>query len=70
MKKLLRTCSVVELTAFQTAQQKKRLRDKRKVNHISCYEGTDWAQLYSFFNLGVTWEWLVNATQKPLYHRE
>jgi hypothetical protein len=24
-------------------------------------------QLYSFFNLGVRWRWVVNATLRPLY---
>jgi len=71
MKKLLRTCSVVQLTAFQSALQKKRLRDKRNVNKlITFYEGTDWVQLYSLFNLGVRWEWVANATHQSLYHRK
>ena len=26
--------------------------------------------LYSFFNLGATWGWVVNATPRPLYRRE
>jgi hypothetical protein len=26
--------------------------------------------LYSFFSLGARWEWLVNATPRPLYPRE
>jgi hypothetical protein len=25
-------------------------------------------QLYTFFNLGVTWGWVFNATPQPLYH--
>jgi len=25
------------------------------------------AQLYSFFNLGARWGWVVNATPRPLY---
>ena len=24
-------------------------------------------QLYSFFNLGVRWGWVVNTTSRPLY---
>jgi hypothetical protein len=27
-------------------------------------------QLYSFFNLGARWRWVVNATPRPLYPRE
>jgi len=27
-------------------------------------------QKYSFFNLGARWGWVVNATPRPLYHRE
>jgi hypothetical protein len=27
-------------------------------------------QLYSFFNLGARWGWVVNATPRPLYPRE
>jgi hypothetical protein len=27
-------------------------------------------QLYSFFNLGGGWVWVVNATPRPLYSRE
>ena len=64
MKKLLLTCSVVQLTALQTALQEKRLRDKREVNLIVCYEGTQWVQLYSFLNLGVTWEWVTPRTSR------
>jgi hypothetical protein len=26
--------------------------------------------LYSFFNLGTRWGWVVNATPRPLYPRE
>jgi len=26
--------------------------------------------LYCFFNLGTRWEWVVNATPRPLYPRE
>jgi hypothetical protein len=26
--------------------------------------------LYSFLNLGARWEWMVNATPRPLYHQE
>jgi len=26
--------------------------------------------LYSSFNLGARWEWVVNATPRPLYPRE
>jgi hypothetical protein len=26
--------------------------------------------LYSFFNLGASWRWVVNATPRPLYFRE
>ena len=26
--------------------------------------------IYSFFNLGSRWEWVVNATFRPLYPRE
>jgi hypothetical protein len=26
--------------------------------------------LYSFFNLGARWRWVVNATPRPLYFRE
>ena len=26
--------------------------------------------LYSFFNLGARWVWVVNATAQPLYPRE
>jgi len=37
----------------------------------SLYIGrTEDAQLYSFFNLGATWAWVVNATSRPLYPRE
>jgi hypothetical protein len=25
---------------------------------------------YSFFNLGIRWGWVVNATPRPLYPRE
>jgi len=27
-------------------------------------------QLYSFFNLGVRWGWVVNTTSRPLYPSE
>jgi hypothetical protein len=27
-------------------------------------------ELYSFFDLGPRWEWVVNATPRPLYPRE
>jgi len=27
-------------------------------------------QLYSFFNLGAIWRWVVNATPWPLYSRK
>ena len=27
-------------------------------------------QLYSFFNIGARWRWLLNATPRPLYSRE
>jgi hypothetical protein len=32
-------------------------------------EGVE-VQLYSFFNLGARWTWVVNATTRPLYPRE
>ena len=28
------------------------------------------AQLYTFFNLGARWEWMVNVTPRPLYPSE
>jgi hypothetical protein len=32
--------------------------------------GSKGIQLYSFFNLGTRWRWVVNATPWPLYPRE
>ena len=32
-------------------------------------EGVE-VKLYSFFNLGARWVWVVNATPRPLYPRE
>ena len=26
-------------------------------------------QIYSFFNIGARWGWVVNAISQPLYHR-
>jgi hypothetical protein len=34
----------------------------------TCREGTGSViKLYSFFNLGAKWEWVINATSRPLY---
>jgi hypothetical protein len=35
---------------------------------MKVYEDPDGkVQLYSFFNLGIRWGWVVNATFRPLY---
>jgi hypothetical protein len=47
MKRLLRTCFVVELTGFQTAREKKGVRDKCKVHYTTRYEGTDGGYSYT-----------------------
>jgi len=43
-----------------------------KVHPRTSHEGPEGGvvYLYSFFNLGARWSWVVNATPRPLYHRE
>ena len=42
---------------------------KRKGHPKTGHEGRQ-VQLYSSFNLGIRWRWVVKATPRPLYPRE
>ena len=44
---------------------------KGQVHSITCHEGRRMeVWLYSFFNLGCRWTWVVNATPQPLHRWE
>jgi len=45
---------------------------KGKVHLINCYEGKlgVQVQLYSLFNLGAGWEWVITIMPRPLYPLE
>jgi hypothetical protein len=45
---------------------------KEKVTLEKAMEAQSWSRIYvySLFDLGLRWEWMVNATTRPLYSRE
>jgi hypothetical protein len=52
---------------------KLKVKGKGKVHPRTCHEGPKGGvdvKLYSFFNLGFRWRWVVNAMTRPLYLRK
>ena len=54
------------------AKRNEEEKGKGKVHLITCYEGKQGVQvqLYSLFNLGTGWGWVINIMPWPLYPLE
>ena len=55
-----------EDTGFWAAKQTHKIKFTPRTGHEGTQGGVE-VQLYSFFNLGARWGWVVNATPRPLY---
>jgi len=56
----------------QTEEVKGKVKVRVKFTIEQATKAHRWSRvkLYSFFNLGTIWGWVVNATPRPLYPRE
>jgi hypothetical protein len=57
-------------TAFWEDTDKVKVKVKVTLEHTPKIQRGENVQLYSFFNLDARWEWMVNATFRPLNPRE